>query len=220
MPRTVRAACLLLSVAVVVGGCTLDRAELYESGGVVPSGIDDLRVLTYRDDPAADDWVDVVIPDPAVLEEGDAFREENSRTAADDEVADARRLFTRVGEGRSLLVQLDRASGDLQVWEFVDEADEVDEAGSPVGGSGVASESETNEIDDDDYLTVVRPADAGDATVEIGGDDDVAVTLVGSHTPDDGVDLRIDVYAVSGLGRVTVTYDDSRGSTTFDVVAT
>ncbi|MDE0803722.1 MAG: hypothetical protein OSA99_10395 [Acidimicrobiales bacterium] len=217
MPRTVRAACLLLSAAVVVGACTLDRAELYEAGGVVPSAIDDLRVLTYRDDPATHDWVDVVTPDPAVLEEGDAFREENSRTAAEDEVADARRSFTRVGEGRSLLVQLDRASGDLQVWEFVDEADD---AGDPVGGTGIANEGQTNEVVDGGYLTIVRPADAGDAAVEIIGDDDVSVTLVGAHTPEDGVAIRIDVYAVSGLGRVTVAYGDGEDVTTYDVVAT
>ena len=215
MPRSTLVVLMLL--AATVGGCTLDRAELYEAGGIIPSAIDDLRVLTYRDDPATDDWVDVVTPDPAVVEEGDAFREENSRTAADDEAADSRRLFTRVGGGRSLLVQLDRASGELQVWEFVDEADD---AGGPGSGIGVADERETNEIEDDGYLTVVRGADAGDATVAIDGDDDVFVERVATHMPDDGVDLYVDVYAVSGLGRAAVNYDDDRGTTTYDVVAT
>lgn len=216
MPRSVRAACLVFAAVVAVGGCTLDRAELHEAGGTITSEFDDLRVLTYRDDPATDDWVDLVTPDPAVLDEGDEFREDDSRTASPDEPADVRRLFTRVGSGAALLVQLDRVSNDLQVWEFTEDGD--DPAGA-FRASGIARDDEPNEVEDGDLLTVVRSADAGDAVVEISGDDDVVVERVATHVRDDGVDVRIDVYNVTGLGRATITYADDRGTTTYDVVS-
>lgn len=206
---------VLALVIAIAGGCTLDRAELYEAGGVVPSAVDDLRVLTYRDDPATDDWVDIVTPDPAVLEEGDPFREDDSRTADADEAADARRLFTRVGEGRTLLVQLDQASGDLQVWEFVDQGAD---ASAPISATGIAIDDGPNDLEDGDRLTIVREGDAGEATVEIVGDDDVAVERIASHGPADGVALYVDVHVVSGVGRVTVTYEDDRGTAIYDVV--
>lgn len=205
---------LALSVA-IAGGCSLDRAELHEAGGVVPSAIDDLRVLTYGDDPATDDWVDVVTPDPAVLEEGDAFREDDSRTAADDEAAEERRLFTRVAEGRTVLVQLERESGDLQVWEFVDE--DADAPG-PISATGIATDDGPNDLDDGDRLAIVREGDAGEATIEVTGDDDVTVERIASHVPSDGVALYVDVHVVTGAGRVTVTYEDDRGTTSYDVV--
>lgn len=213
MPRRTRALPLLLAAVLATGGCALDRAEMHETGGVIRSEIDDLSVLTYRDDPDADDWVDVVSPDAAVLEEGDAFREEDSRTAEPDEPADVRRLFTRIGEGRTVLVQLDRRSGELQLWDFVDGTD------GPVSATGIASGDRPTEVDDGGYVTVVRAAGAGEATVVVEGDDDVTVERVATHGPSDGVDLHVDVYVVDGTGRSTIIYRDERGATDYVVVA-
>jgi hypothetical protein len=211
--RSFRTILFLSAAFAVLAGCALDRAELYEAGGAVPSEIDDLRVLTYRDDPATEDWTDLVVPDGAILEEGDAFREDDSRTAEADEPAEVRRLFTRIARGRTVLVQLDRASGALQVWEFVDGSD------GPLLATGAATADATNEVDGGGYLTVVREADAGEASVVVDGDDDVMVERIATHTPDDGVDLHIDVYLVDGSGRTTVTYEDARGTTDYVVVA-
>lgn len=216
MPRPTRVLRIALVACLTATGCTLDRAELHAAGGRIESEIDDLSVLTYRDDPATDDWTDLVVPDAAVVDEGDAFREDDSRTAAQDEPADLRRLFTRVGEGRTVLVQLDRASGGLRVWEFVDGSD------GPLRAVGALREGtdevEPTEVESGDFVTVVREAGAGDAEVVVSGDDDVSIELVATHTPDDGVDLHVDVYVVTGAGRATVAYDDARGSTAYELV--
>ena len=216
MLRPARAAGLLLVALVAVGGCTLDRAELHEAGGVVTADLDDLRVLTYRDDPAADDWVDLVTPDPAILEEGDPFREEDSRTAADDQAADRRRLFTRTDAGRSVLVQFNRTTGELQIWDFVDEGGDQD---GPLSSSGAADADAPNEIESGGYLTVLRDAGAGEADVVVDGDEDVTIEPVAGHAPDDGVEVYVDLYLVTGEGRATLTYDDGSGTTVYEIVA-
>ncbi len=212
MPRPTRTLLVVLGSVSVLAGCTLDRAELHEAGGTIESDVDDLSVLTYRDDPATDDWVDLVVPDAAVLEEGDAFREDDSRTADADEPAEVRRLFTRIASGRTVLVQLDRASGTLQVWEFVD--------GSPgeLLAAGTAAPGSTTDVASDDHLTVLRDADAGPAEVVVDGDDDVSVDLVATHGPDDGVDVYVDVYEVTGEGRTSITYEDASGTTVYELV--
>ena len=202
MLRPTRALFALLATLSLVAGCSLDRAELHEAGGRIESEVDDLSVLTYRDDPASDDWVDLVVPDAAVFEEGDPFREEDSRTAADDQAADQRRLFTRTATGRSVLVQLNRATGELQVWEFVDGSSDRD---APLLSAGAADADATNDV--------------GLAGVVVDGDDDVTAEPIVTHTPGDGVDVYVDVYLVTGEGRATLTYDDESGITVYEVVA-
>ena len=216
MLRPTRALFALLATLSLVAGCSLDRAELHEAGGRIESEVDDLSVLTYRDDPASDDWVDLVVPDAAVFEEGDPFREEDSRTAADDQAADQRRLFTRTATGRSVLVQLNRATGELQVWEFVDGSSDRD---APLLSAGAADADATTDVESGGYLTVLRDADAGEADVVVDGDDDVTAEPIVTHTPGDGVDVYVDVYLVTGEGRATLTYDDESGITVYEVVA-
>lgn len=217
MLRPTRALLALVATLSMVAGCSLDRAELYEAGGRIESEVDDLSVLTYRDDPATDDWVDLVVPDAGVFEEGDPFREEDSRAADDDQAADQRRLFTRTATGRSVLVQLNRTTGELQLWEFVDADDEADGA---ILSSGAAVPDATNDVESGDHLTVVRDADAGEAEVVVEGDDDVSLEKIASASPGDGVDVYVDVYLVTGEGRATLTYEDATGTTVYDVVAT
>ncbi|WP_436795346.1 hypothetical protein [Actinospongicola halichondriae] len=201
---------LLIATLVLVAACAFDEAEIFEAGAPqIDAEVGQLRVLTYDDDPARDDWVDVVAPDPAVFEEGAAFREADSRTAADDQPAEERRLFTGLADGRTLLVQLDTVDGQIQVWDLV-----VGDADQPFSdGTAVARAGEDFVTDRGSHVVVVRSGDDGEAdTIEASG-----LELVASHTPDDGADLHVDVYRADVAGEFTISYEIGPDVVTYSV---
>ena len=99
------------------------------------------------------------------------------------------------------------------MWEF------VDGSGGDITGTGVARVGETTQVTSGDRVTVVRDGDAGTTSPEVEGDDEVDVELLGAHGPDDGADLRVDVFQVSGTGRVSIVYDDA-GAVRYDLIVT
>lgn len=197
-PRVVLAAVLLMAAA-----CALDEAELFRAGApTITADVGQLRVLSYDDDPATDRWIDVVTPDTDVFEEGDAFREADSRTADDDQPAERRRLFTGTGAGRTLLVQFDEVDGDVLVWDLA--VGDPDQEFSD--GTDVALADRPITVEVDDYFAVVRPVSAGPADAAFTTGDDPIVELVGRHQPDAGVDLFVDVYLGVAPGDVGLVY--------------
>ncbi len=168
----------------------------------------ELRVLTYEADPSVDAWQDVLTPDPDVFEEGDAFREDDSRTAAADEAAEVRRLFTAARTGRTLLVvancdPCDRATRDaeLLVWELV--AGDAGPAFAPM--DGLASTGEPLDLGVGELFVVVRDGTAEAVEPRVVAEE-VNVALVGRHGPDDGVDLRVDVFVTVAPGVASIVY--------------
>lgn len=197
-----------LAVVVAVASsaaCGLDQAQLYRAAAPqVTAEVGQLRVLSHDDDPATEDWIDVVTPDPAVFDEGDAFREADSRTAAEDQPAEVRRLFTGVAAGRTLLVRLDRSGDDVIVWDLV-----VGDPDQPFSdGTQVAVPGRPTDVAVGDHVVVVRPGADGPADPVPDGGAEPVVELVGRHTPDDGADLFVDVFVARSVGEVDVTYDD------------
>lgn len=203
---------------VVLASCALDEAELYRSGAAqVSADVGDLRVLAHHDDPAEDRWVDAVAPDPLVVEEGEPFREDDSRTAAPDEAAELRRLFTGVSPGRTLLVTVDCgacADGDghgtdaeVHVWDLV--VGEHDRSFSE--GTSFARPGEAFAVEVGGLVTLVRPAGAGAASATELVDGDGQVRHLAAHEPGDGADLYVDVYLATAAGPVTISLRDATG---------
>ena len=203
MRRLLAAAVLATSLV----ACDLDEAELYRAGAAqITADVGELRVLAYEDDPAVDDWVDVVSPDPTVMDEGDRFREDDSRLAAADEPAEIRRLLTAVARGRTLLVQVDCGAcpvaddAGILVWDLL-----VGDAERDVSAeTAIARPDERFDVDAGDFVTVVHEAEPTDADVigEGGG----AVRLIARHEPSDGADLYVDVYLATTPGALTLAY--------------
>lgn len=110
---------------------------MYDPGvAAVTADPGQLRVLRYDDDPASQEWVDVVAADPAVYVEGRSFREADSRDAPDDEPAERRRLFDAVDPGRTLLVEIDcGACTEVAALDTGSNGDGSNETGSDETGS-------------------------------------------------------------------------------------
>jgi len=105
----------LLLGAALAAGCGGDTAAMVGPGSPpATADVGDLRVLRHRDDPTAGDrWIDVLDAHPAVFERTGSFREEGSRTAADDEAADVHLLYEARSPGSTLVVRMDcRGCGD------------------------------------------------------------------------------------------------------------
>ncbi len=202
---------LLLVAVLILGACGLDEAELFRAGAPqISAEVGQLRVLSYDDDPA-DDWVDVVGPDPAVFEEGDSFREADSRTAEDDQPAEERRLFTGLVPGRTLLVQLNEVDDAVLVWDLV-----VGEPDQPFSdGTIIARAGRSTSVEVGDHFAVVRSASLGPEDAVFTTGEDPTVQLVARHQPDDGADLYVDVFVATSAGSVDLVYGDQ----TFPVVA-
>ncbi len=195
---------LLLVAVLCLGACGLDEAELFRAGAPqVSAEVGQLRVLSYDDDPS-DDWVDVVGADPTVFEEGDSFREANSRTADNDQPAEERRLFTGLAPGRTLLVQLNEADDEVLVWDLV-----VGEPDQPFSdGTIIARVGRSTSVEVGDHLAVVRNASAGPEDAVFTTGEDPIVQLVSRHRPDDGADLYVDVFMTLAAGNVDLVYGD------------
>lgn len=205
----------VLALVGAAAGCSLDEAELLGPETVrVAAEPGQLRVLSYPDGPD-DHWIDAVPPDPEVFVEGDEFREQDSRTADDDDPAERRRLLTAVAPGRTLLVELNcpRCDRDhptapeqvtgVHVWDLVvGDPEQTFSAGTPIARPGTSQELAVGE-----YLVTVRPGADGPARRELVGRDRRApLVLVASHTPDDGADLYVDVHVALATGDATLTY--------------
>lgn len=197
---------LLLVAMLCVGSCALDEAELFRAGAPqITAEVGQLRVLSYDDDPV-DDWVDVVAPDPAVFEEGDSFREADSRTADDDQPAEERRLFTGLRPGRTLLVQLNEVDDDVLVWDLV-----VGDPEQPFSdGTSIARVGRSTSVDVGDRFAVVRAASAGPEDAVFAAGEEPIVALVARHQPDAGADLFVDVFVAMSAGRVGLVYGDEK----------
>lgn len=212
---------ILLVLAVLAGACGDDQAQLVRPGAdAVHADIGELRVLTYEDDPSDDAWQDVLTPDPAVFAEGDAFREDDSRTADADEAAQVRRLFTATGTGRTLLVAAncdpcDRTTRDaeLLVWELV--AGDAGPAFAPM--DGLASPGEPLELDVGQLFAVVRDGTAEAIEPRVVADE-VNVIPVGRHGPDEGVDLRVDVFVTTAPGVASIVYGSGPDAAAYPLV--
>ena len=225
VPRRLLVAAAAIGVAAALAGCSMDEAELLgPDTDRISAEPDQLRVLTYPDDPR-DGWIDVVVPDERVFREGDEFREQDSRTADDDEPAERRRLLTAVEPGRTLLVELNcpGCAGapptgpsevtDLHVWDLV----VGDGDGWFSAGTAIARAGETHDVSVGDYLVVVRPGDEAPATPEVSGKDPVPLRLVASHAPGAGADLHVDVFVAVGAGDATIAYDTGDAPTEYRV---
>lgn len=224
--RFLTPAVVLLTLVGAATGCSFDEAELIGPDTVqVTAEPDQLRVLTYSDDPG-DRWVDAVPVDPAVFSEGDEFREQDSRTAEPDEPAERRRLFTAVAPGRTLLVELncpschDRAPQaptdviGIHVWDLV-----VGDPDQPFSSdTAIAHPGTPQDLTAGEYLVVVRPAAEGPAEPTLLGDEPTPIRLVASHAPDDGAELFVDVFVAATPGATTIAYDADGSTTEFPVV--
>lgn len=210
--RTARVvlSCLL---AIGAGACNFDEAELVRPGAsVITAEVGQLRVLSYPVDPAAgDDWVDVLAPDPNVVEEADGYAEDDGARLADrDEAADRRRLFTAVGTGRTLLVEVNcrgcrngipttpSSDTSIHVWDFV-----IDPTTSDLtAGTDVAVPDAETTQPIGGYVVVVRAPAADVQPLEIRpvDGDPVSVRRIASHAPDAGADLYVDVFVATTTG--------------------
>lgn len=215
---------LLATCGLVLAACALDRAELEEPGATrIDAEVGDLRVLSHHDDPVDDRWVDVVTPDPAILEEGAEFREADSRTADEGQPAEKRRLFTAQAPGRTLLVTVDcdpcgtdghEPDAELLVWDFaVGDADDTFSAGTEYARPDVETVVEV-----DGFVVVVRPGSDGPARgIDVSFPDGGGLRQVAAHTPDDGADLFVDVYLATGAGVGILTFEDATGPVEYPV---
>ncbi len=205
------AAALLLALA-AAGACTLDEAALVDPGGdAVTAATGQLRVLSHDDDPTAgDDWRIVLAPDPTVVDVAGTFRERDSRTIDDDEPGELRRRVEAVGAGSTLLVEVNcvgcrdgvptsAPDADVLVWRFV-----VD--GSDAVPSTIDDFPMT--VDVGDPVVIVRDAAEGAGTPQHHG----VLARVGSHTPDDGADLYVDVLVAVEPGPTTIVYETEAGT--------
>jgi len=110
-----RLAALFAGATLALAACAGDTAALVDPGDrPVTADVGDLRVLRHRDDPTAGDrWTTVLEAHPEVFERTSTFREEGSRTAADDEAADVHLLYEARSPGSTLVVRMDcRGCGD------------------------------------------------------------------------------------------------------------
>ncbi len=207
-----RALAILLLVS--SGACSFDEAELIRPGtAAISAEVDQLRVLSYSVDPTAgDDWIDVLGPDPTVVDEAAEYLEDDgARLAEADEPADRRRLFTAVGAGRTLLVEIncrdcrDGVPGTtppdtgIHVWDFA-----VDPATSDLSaGTDVASPDLVTTRAVGEYVVVVR--DANDGATPLGevpsaDGEEFPLELVAFHAPDAGADVWVHVYLAARAG--------------------
>ncbi len=203
---------LLLTLTLVVllpmSACALDEAELFRAGAPqISAEVGQLRVLSYDDDPG-DDWIDIVTPDAMLFEEGDAFREADSRTASDDQSAEQRRLFTGRAPGRTLLVQLNEVDDELLVWDLV-----VGDPDQPFSdGTHTVHAGRQIQIDVGGYVVVALDASGGPATeVVSAAPDGASLALVASHEPSAGAPVWVDVYRAVDPGSFTFAYRDVGG---------
>ncbi len=207
-------------LVLTTAACSFDAAELVEPDATqIDADVGQLRVLRYREDPSAGDrWVDVVTPDPTVVEAGDSFREVDSRTAEDNGPADRRRLFTGVARGRTLLIELNCIGCDdgrpatsvsdtgLHVWDLA-----VDQPGTEfTDGTLLPEPGSVTSLDIGQYLVVVRGGDSvgdgdGDVDPEIVGDEPTVLRPVARHRPADGADLFVDVFVAVTEGEAAVS---------------
>lgn len=230
MPRPLTVPALLVAGALALSACSLDEAELVSAGAEqVTADVDELRVLRRRDDPARDRWIDVVAPDPEVFDEGVPFREEDSRTADDDEVADSRRLFTAVGDGRTLLVEMNcttctddvpRPGSDLElvVWDMV-----VGDGGPTFSpGTDLARPDDPTAIAAGDLVVLATPAEgAVEPVLRTSGGRPAPLSLVATHRPDDGADVFVEVYVATEPGDAVVLHRLPSGdTTTYEITVT
>lgn len=205
----------LLAVGALGAACAeMDEAALVEPGSSqIAADPGELRVLRHHDDPTAgDDWIDVLVPDPAVVVPTDRFREADSRHADEDQPADVRLLYEAVDEGRTALVRLncrsceggvpttDPEDTEVLVWDFAVGA-AID--AEPALGDAAATPARPHVAAVGEHVVIVRGPD--DDEGDPPGDDDV-VRLVARHRPEDGADLLVDVYAAVGPGEATLVY--------------
>lgn len=211
----------LIAAVLAAGACTFDEAELVHPGsGPISAEVGQLRVLSYAVDPADDGWIDVLSPDPAVVEEAGEYREDDGARLADaDEPGDRRRLFTAVGSGRTLLVEINCPACDggvpatrpqdteVHVWEFV--AGPAGDRFTPSTGLATPDEPTIREVGQ--YVVIVREAgEPVSALTEDSSEDDafplrlVATTQAG--------DRSVAVYLASrpGTGALIDPADDLR----------
>jgi hypothetical protein len=205
----------LVALALLATGCgEMDEADLVEPGTtVIEADPGQLRVLRHRDDPGAGDrWIEVLAPDPGIVEATERFREEGSRQAEDAEAADVRLLYRAVDPGRTVLVQLncvrcedgipatDPGATQVLVWDFV-VGDPTDD--DLVLGDAVAHPGRVRSVAPGEHVVVVRrPGDA----MRLEGLDGEVLRLVGRHAPDDGARLAVDVFTAVGAGQTTFRY--------------
>lgn len=198
--------------ALVSTGCALDEAALIQPGdGPIEAEPGQLRVLSHRDDPTiGDQWIDVLEPDPAVVSEGTAFREDRSRAPGPDEPADVRRLFHAVDEGHTVLVQVncrDCEAGvpstaldhtEIHVWEFV--VGEAQDEPVSAARNGARTDTTTT-VAVGDHVVVTR-AGRPASSVEVPG----GLVQIARHRPERGDGVHVDVFAAVAPTEGSIRY--------------